>query len=63
MHAKLPDRTGAFVTAKKHVRCAARLPREAFKRQEAKIVSAINPLGADAVALEEIENPVAGRWY
>ena len=33
--------------------------REAFATQEAKIVSAINALGADVVALEEIENPLA----
>ena len=53
-----PDRTGAFVTAKK---CKVRgaFSREAFANQEAKIVSAINALGADVVALEEIENPVA----
>ena len=53
-----PDRTGAFVTAKK---CKVRgaFSREAFANQEAKIVSAINSLGADVVALEEIENPVA----
>ena len=53
-----PDRTGAFVTAKK---CKVRgaYSREAFANQEAKIVSAINALGADVVALEEIENPVA----
>ncbi|WP_454899574.1 ExeM/NucH family extracellular endonuclease, partial [Actinomyces sp.] len=50
--------TGAFVTAKK---CKVRgaFSREAFANQEAKIVSAINALGADVVALEEIENPVA----
>ena len=53
-----PDRTGAFVTAKK---CKVRgaFSREAFANQEAKIVAAINALGADVVALEEIENPVA----
>ena len=53
-----PDRTGAFVTAKK---CKVRgaFSREAFANQEAKIVSAINALDADVVALEEIENPVA----
>lgn len=53
-----PDRTGAFVTAKK---CKVRgaFSREAFANQEAKIVSAINALGVDVVALEEIENPVA----
>ena len=53
-----PDRTGAFVTAKK---CKVRgaFSREAFATQEAKIVSAINALGVDVVALEEIENPVA----
>lgn len=53
-----PDRTGVFVTAKK---CKVRgaFSREAFANQEAKIVSAINALGADVVALEEIENPVA----
>ena len=53
-----PDRTGAFVVAKK---CKVRgaFSREAFANQEAKIVSAINSLGADVVALEEIENPVA----
>lgn len=53
-----PDRTGAFVTTKK---CKVRgaYSREAFANQEAKIVSAINALGADVVALEEIENPVA----
>ena len=53
-----PNRTGAFVTAKK---CKVRgaFSREAFANQEAKIVSAINALGADVVALEEIENPVA----
>ena len=53
-----PDRTGAFVTAKK---CKVRgaFSREAFANQEAKIVSAINALEADVVALEEIENPVA----
>lgn len=53
-----PDRTGAFVVAKK---CKVRgaFSREAFANQEAKIVSAINALGADVVALEEIENPVA----
>ena len=53
-----PDRTGAFVTAKK---CKVRgaYSRQAFANQEAKIVSAINALGADVVALEEIENPVA----
>ena len=53
-----PDRTGGFVTAKK---CKVRgaFSREAFANQEAKIVSAINALGADVVALEEIENPVA----
>ena len=53
-----PDRTGAFVTAKK---CKVRgaFSRGAFANQEAKIVSAINALGADVVALEEIENPVA----
>ena len=53
-----PDRTGAFVTAKA---CKVRgaYSRQAFANQEAKIVSAINALGADVVALEEIENPVA----
>ena len=53
-----PDRTGAFVVAKK---CKVRgaFSREAFANQEAKTVSAINSLGADVVALEEIENPVA----
>ena len=52
------DRTGAFVTTKK---CKVRgaYSREAFATQEAKIVSAINALGADVVALEEIENPLA----
>ncbi|MFQ9339695.1 MAG: ExeM/NucH family extracellular endonuclease, partial [Actinomyces sp.] len=53
-----PDRKGTFVTAKK---CKVRgaFSREAFANQEAKIVSAINALDADVVALEEIENPVA----
>ena len=53
-----PDRAGAFVTAKA---CKVRgaYSRQAFANQEAKIVSAINALGADVVALEEIENPVA----
>ena len=53
-----PDRTGAFVTAKK---CKVRgaFSREAFANQQAKIVAAINALGADVVALEEIENPLA----
>ena len=53
-----PDRTGAFVTAKA---CKVRgaYSRQAFANQEAKIVSAINAMGADVVALEEIENPVA----
>ena len=53
-----PDRTGAFVTAKA---CKVRgaYSRQAFANQEAKIVTAINALGADVVALEEIENPVA----
>ena len=49
---------GGLVTAKK---CKVRgaYSREAFATQEAKIVSAINALGADVVALEEIENPLA----
>ena len=52
-----PDRTGAFVTTKK-CRVRGAYSREAFANQEAKIVSAINALGAHVVALEEIENPV-----
>ena len=56
-----PDRTGAFVTAKA---CKVRgaYSRQAFANQEAKIVSAINALGADVVALEEIENPSPWGW-
>ena len=53
-----PDRTGAFVTAKK-CRVRGAFSREAFANQQAKIVAAINALGADVVALEEIENPLA----
>ena len=53
-----PDRTGAFVTAKK-CRVRGAFSREAFANQQAKIVAAINALGADVVALEEIENPRA----
>ena len=53
-----PDRTGAFVTAKK-CRVRGAFSREAFVNQQAKIVAAINALGADVVALEEIENPLA----
>ncbi|WP_048775906.1 ExeM/NucH family extracellular endonuclease [Sanguibacter keddieii] len=53
-----PDRTGAFVTAK-NCKVRGAFSREAFANQEAKIVSAINALDADVVALEEIENPVA----
>lgn len=53
-----PDREGAFVTAKK---CKVRgaWSRAAFENQQTKIVQAINAIGADVVALEEIENPVA----
>ena len=53
-----PDRTGAFVTAKK---CRVRgvYSHEAFANQQSKIVSAINALGADVVALEEVENTLA----
>ena len=53
-----PDRTGAFVTAKK-CRVRGAFSHEAFANQQAKIVAAINALGADVVALEEIENPLA----
>ena len=53
-----PDRTGAFVTAKK-CRVRGAFSREAFANQQAKIIAAINALGADVVALEEIENPLA----
>ena len=53
-----PDRTGALVTAKK-CRVRGAFSREAFANQQAKIVAAINALGADVVALEEIENPLA----
>lgn len=53
-----PDREGAFVTTKK---CKVRgaWSRAAFENQQTKIVQAINAIGADVVALEEIENPVA----
>lgn len=53
-----PDRTGAFVTAKK-CRVRGAYSHEAFANQQSKIVSAINALGADVVALEEVENPLA----
>ena len=53
-----PDRAGAFVTAKK-CRVRGAFSHEAFANQQAKIVAAINALGADVVALEEIENPLA----
>ena len=49
------------MTAKK---CKVRgaYSREAFATQEAKIVSAINALGADVVALEEIETRSLWAW-
>ncbi|RZU60545.1 ExeM/NucH family extracellular endonuclease [Zhihengliuella halotolerans] len=55
------DRDGAPVTTN---RCNPNGPRgaadtENFARQEAKIVAAINALGADVVSLEEIENSAA----
>ena len=53
-----PDRSGAFVTAK-NCKVRGAYSHEAFANQESKIVSAINALGADVVALEEVENPLA----
>ena len=53
-----PDRTGAFVTAK-NCKVRGAYSHEAFANQQSKIVSAINALGADVVALEEVENPLA----
>lgn len=55
------DRDGAPVTTN---RCNPNGPRgaadaENFERQEAKIVAAVNALGADVVSLEEIENSAA----
>lgn len=53
-----PDRSGAFVTAK-NCKVRGAYSHEAFANQQSKIVSAINALGADVVALEEVENPLA----
>lgn len=51
------DRDGQPVTTKKCAGVRGAFTSEAFAAQQSKIVSAITKLGADVVALEEIENP------
>ncbi|WP_106212785.1 ExeM/NucH family extracellular endonuclease [Glaciihabitans tibetensis] len=53
------DRAGNKVTVRDSCAVRGAAEEEDFQRQQAKIVAAINALGADVVSLEEIENSAA----